>query len=296
MDTAIEFPRSYEETLALIEERGNKEEKEFAKLVSGLTESADPMRLRGILKDICYPSVWREHSDLYPFVFFELLHLKMGSEFMRRMFAGTNIFFDFCDDSDAEDVITDYFLKLGMERDLYLSEESEPDEIPRIPLWCIRDEAWSNRNLHRLKKVPKHIIAEAFTLRDYSGDTILHMGVVYEDPPRSSTSFFEVLKYLSGFEGYEETLLKTNNAGATPLYHNIGKCSCIDTIKLMIATPEGKKAASMRTRFGETAYELMCEAESCYKRSLGENVNERLVDLLDELEDLNRGMTKCCRG
>lgn len=280
----FDFSLTFEQTLAAIKEEGDDVQKSFARFVSSFVcmddETIDLAKVYSRLRHAHFPV--KTDGGLYRFVAFELLHLKTGPEFMRKLLTQPilTMFYDFCNLTDATEE-TEYFLKLGLDRELYFSKH--PLTAPPLHTIC-GEVCVDNASLKKLIDVPKYIIEEGFFRQDDVGNTMLHLSPSYY--VNTNITFYVLLKYLSTFEGYEKALLLTNNKGNTPLHHIINECNCIKTIQFLLATPSGKLAAGQRNNAGETPYQLMNEAKIHYEHyDTGDNVDQRLNAVLDELKE-----------
>ena len=287
------FELTFEELVALIEEKGGQEEKEFAKAFLNLDEgSIDEKEIMNQLADIFSPMIGVEQYMLLV----QLLHLKIGTETMKRLFEQTNSVF-FLDVSFDTQLIA-YMLSLGLEQEVYFKES----KLFGRPLNFICRRTCGSKNwMDMLKAVPPHIIVEGMRLKDKVGNTMLHVVTPYNafDPVDYSRfiSYVELFEYLSTFEGYEDALLVTNNKGETPLLTAIDSCNCIETLELLIATPGGKAAATISNKKGKRPYDMLLEARIHYVNySQHDNVGQRFEALLDSLEGLSKGLIKCARS
>ena len=289
------FEMTLEELTALIEEKGDQQEKEFAKAFLNLDEgSIDEKKIIDQLADIFSPIIGVEQYMLLV----QLLHLKIGAEPMKKLFGQADSFFflDFRFDTQ----LIAYMLNLGLERHVYFKESNL--RLHGLPLNFICRRTTGSKNwMDMLKTVPPHIIVEGMRLKDKVGNTMLHVVTPYSafDPPEYSRfiSYVELFEYLSTFEGYEDALLVTNNKGETPLLTAIDSCNCIETLELLIATPGGKAAATISNKKGKKPYDMLLEARIHYiNYDQNDNVGQRFEALLERLEGLSKGLIKCARS
>jgi len=78
----------------------------------------------------------------------------------------------------------------------------------------------------------------------------------------------EKLVVVSKAEGYEKALLTLNKKGRTPLHEIILNCTCTDTILFLLETPERKKAAAIKDKYGKTPYDMFLEVCDCYEKNV----------------------------
>ena len=201
------------------------------------------------------------------FIFIELFHHRYGEKTMRHIASktGRGIFYSFGPRFDDTGRFARYFTALGLAKEMYLMEE---DSLDSYPLYCICNKACSQPLwFDQLLKVPREIVEMGLELVDKRGNTMLHL-LPFKNQHFDSTGTFascikSVIQYLSQFEGFERCLLTKNYKGRTPLHllvlttecfgeyvfsiePSAGKKEYLDTLRILLDTPAGKKAAAMR--------------------------------------------------
>lgn len=282
----IEFPLTYEETLASIEEKGCEIQKSFAEYVSAIDvdKPIDISFLIQCLKKASCPFYVLCGSDLSTFVAIQLLHLKLGTEFMKRLFTDPNVkLYEFCRSPSYSIDIIEYLTKMGLEDNIYLDDFNGP-------LRYICTVACTNSlYMKQLMDISKHIITKGFTQQNKDGNTMLHLSPQYPRSTNQYVSFYHIFEYLSTIDGYENALLITNNEGNTPLQHIISRCNCVKTIELLIATPSGKLAAANLNKKGETSFDLFVRTRIHYEMfDPALDKRERITLIMKELAKISK--------
>ena len=214
---------------------------------------------------ICQEDKRRKGID--SFIFIELFHYRYGEKTMRHIASktGRSIFYSFGPRFYETGRFARYFTALGLANEMYLMGE---DSLNSYPLHCICNKACSQPLWYdQLLKVPKEIIEMGFELVDKRGNTMLHLLPLKNQHFDSTGTFVSCIKsvilYLSQFEGFERCLLTKNYKGRTPLHLLVlatecfdeyvfaieqteGKKEYLDTLRILLDTPAGKKAAAMK--------------------------------------------------